>query len=240
MKNILILFALFVFATVPPSIGDMIFNATFENPPHTLNSAVATGSGFSDRPDLTIGSIVTRAGLGDFSTQVASLEPAGLMRFFSSTPTSSGLVLLSWDMAMLSFGSGGGPDTAAVSISSDGGGGAMYMFWQTDNDFQIGGTAAAAFSLGQQDHYEFLFDLDNDRYDFAFNGVALLTNQSVNASFNVQSVVFAAENLQSPSYAVDNFRWEIVPEPSTWMLISTGCLSVVYGRRLLEKKAFGQ
>jgi len=240
MKYILILFALFVSATVPPSIGDMIFNATFEDPPHTLNSLVATGGGV-DQPSATIGSVISRSGVADFSTQVASLEPAGQMGFFYAPTTSAGLVLLSWDMAMLSFGSGGGPDTAAVSISSDGGGGgAMYMFWQTDNDFQIGGTAAAAFSLGQQDHYEFLFDLDNDRYDFAFNGVALLTNQSVNAGFNVQSVVFAAENLQSPSYAVDNFRWEIVPEPSTWMLISTGCLAAVYVRRLLETKAAGR
>jgi hypothetical protein len=241
MKRTLILVVLAAAVAVPPSFGDMIYNVSFEDPPHTVDSAVATAVGMSDRPEGTIGSVITRTGIADFSTQVGSLEPAGIMRFLTDTPVSSGLVVLSWDLAMISFGPGGDANTAWAYFLSDGGNnGAVNMYWQRDSSFDLGGSDAAAFTLGQQDHYEFLLDLDNDRYDFAFNGVAVLTNQSLNAGFDVQSVVFAAQNLQSPTYAVDNFRWEVVPEPSTWLLISTGCLAAVYGRRLFEAKAAGR
>ncbi|MCO5068272.1 MAG: PEP-CTERM sorting domain-containing protein [Kiritimatiellae bacterium] len=241
MKTTLILVGLSIAVAVPPSFGDMIYNVSFEDPPHTLNAPVATGAGLSDRPDLTIGSVITRSGLADFSTQVASLEPAGRLRFFDSTPSSSGLVLLSWDLAMLSFGSGGGPNTGELSIDAGGGGsGTMIMSWQNDFDIVFASTVVGTFALNQQDHYELLLDLDNDRYDFALNGSPVLTNQTLGVSFNVQNVVFGAENLQDTSYAVDNFKWDVVPEPSTWLLFSTGCLAAVYGRRLLEAKAAGR
>ncbi len=240
MKTAFSLVVLSLAIAVPPTLGDMIYDVSFEDPPHTLDSAVATGADQSDRPYGTIGSVVTRSGLGDFSTQVASLEPAGLMSFFSTTPVQSGLVTLSWDMAILDFGSSG-PDTAAVLIQTgSSGSGSMSMYWQTDFDFTIGGANVATFALGQQDHYEFLLDLDNDTFDFAFNGSPVLTNQTLAGNFDVQNVLFGAENLESPSYAVDNFKWDVVPEPSTWLLISTGCLAAVYGRRLLETKAAGR
>ncbi len=239
MKRTLIFVVLATVIAIPPTSGDMIYNVTFEDPVHMLNAAVVSGSG-SDQPTWAVGSVITRSGIADFATQVASFEPAGQLGFFYEPASSSGLLLLSWDMAITDYGPGG-PDTAAVLIqTSPSGNGSMSMFWQTDNDFRIGSTEVATFTLGQQDHYEFLFDLDNNQYDFAFNGVAVLTNQSLDASFNVQNVLFGAENLRSPSYAVDNFRWEVVPEPSTWILISTGCLAAVYGRRLLETKAAGQ
>jgi len=207
--------------SILPTLGDITFNATFENPPHVLNSAVAVGTG-DDSPAFSAGSVITRTGIADFSTQVASFEPAGQLSFFSPTPTSSGLLLITWDMAMIEYGPGG-LDTAAVSIqNSPSGGGALTMFWKTDNSFRIGGTTAGAYTLGQQDNYAFLFDLDNDSYDFLLNGSPLMTNQALAGSFDVQNVVFAAENLRAPTYAIDNFRWEVIPEPSTIGLMGLG------------------
>lgn len=234
MKTAFSLVVLSIAIAVPPSHGDMIYNVSFEDPPHTLNSPVANGGGI-DQPSGTIGSVIARSGIADFSSQVASLEPAGLMSFFSDSPISSGLVLLSWDLAIIGFGPGGLSDTAQVSVNSSGTG-PLLMTWQRDFDFTIGGASVATFALDQQDHYEVLLDLDNDTYDFAFNGVPVLTNQAVESSFNVHYVNFGSENLQSPTYAVDNFRWEVVPEPSTWLLISTGCLAAVYGRRIAGSK----
>lgn len=235
MKKTLILVGLFIAVALPPSLGDTIYNVSFEDPPHTIDTAVATGVGMNDRPDLTIGTVVTRAGLADFSTQVASLEPAGLMRFFVSTPSSAGLVTLSWEMAILSFGPGGLSDTAQVTIEPSGVA-PLVMSWQRDYDFTIDGANVATFALGQHDHYEILLDLDNDTYDFALNGTAVMTNQALNSSFDVHYVSFGSENLQSPSYAVDNFSWETIPEPSTWLLMTTGSLAVVYGNRILKAK----
>ena len=239
MKRALILVVLSSAVAVPPTFGDMIYNVTFEDPPHTVDNPVATGANMSDRPRDTIGTVMTRSAVADFSSQVASLEPAGLMNFFTTNIVSSGLVLISWDLAMLSFGPGGNADTAQVSFEPSGVS-PLIMNWQRDSDFVIGGNNVATFTLGQQDHYEFMLDLDNDTYDFAMNGSPILTNQALQAGFNVNYVNFNSANLESPSYAVDNFRWEVVPEPSTWLLLSTGCLAAVYGRRLLETKAAGR
>lgn len=227
--------AVLVFAQ--PLRADIIYSADFESPPHTLDSPVATGGG-NDQPSGTIGSVIARSGVADFSSQVASLEPAGLMGFYYEPTSASGLVLLSWDMAMLSFGSGGLMNSAQLSIDpSNGAGGApIIISWQQDFDIVLSGTTVGSFTLGQQDHYELLLDLDSDTYDFALNGIPVQTNQALAATFNVQNVVFGSENLQDPSYAVDNFRWEVVPEPSTWLLISTGCLAAVYGRRIAGSK----
>lgn len=240
MKRTLILVVVVAAVAVPPSFGDMIYNVTFEDPPHTLNSPVATAEGMVDRPRGTIGSVITRDGVADFSSQVASLEPAGLMSFFVSTPVNSGLVTLSWDLAMIDYGPNGPPEAAVLIQTGSGGSGTMSLYWESDSDFRIGPQNVATVTLGEQDHYEFLFDLDNDVYDFAFNGAPILTNQALDASFDIQNVLFGAENTRAPTYAVDNFRWEVVPEPSTWLLISTGCLAAVYGRRLLEAKAAGR
>lgn len=240
MKSCLIASVLVMALAATSASADIgiIYNVTFEDPPHTLNSAVSTGAGMADRPNSTIGAVITRSGLADFTTQVASLEPAGSMNFLSSTPIASGLILLSWDMAILSFGPGGNPNTAMVTIEPSGCP-AIVMIWQRDFDFQIDYTNVAVFSSGRKDHYEFLIDLDNDRYDFSFNGTPVHTDQSLHSSFDIHFVSFGAEYLQSPSYAVDNFRMEIIPEPSTFLLISTGGLAAC-GWRFLKARAAGQ
>ncbi len=208
--------------------ADYIFNVDFENPPHVVNQQVVAGSAI-DRPTYAEETVLARTNVADFTTQVASLEPAGAMAFFYGPAVTSGLVRLSWDMAVLSLGTGGGLDTAAVAIqSSPTGVGDVFIDYEYDFDLEIGDVDVGTYALGNQHHLEFLFDLDSDVFNVWLNSSLVLTNIAVNPTFDIQNVLFSRENLQDPTYAVDNFQWEIIPEPSTVLMMLLGSIVFVF------------
>lgn len=230
MKKCFALFGAFAMVGFLATSGraDVIYNVDFENPPHVVDQPVVTGSG-SDTPSGADPSVIVRTGVADFTTQVASLEPAGAMNFFSATPSSTDIALISWDLAMLSFGTGGGPDTAAIAIQSSAAGSIIVDF-RDDFDIQVGGVSVGSFTLAQQDTFLFAFDLNSDMYDFSLNGSPVLTDQPLGSSFDIQNVLFSRENLENPSYAVDNFQWTVIPEPSTIVLMLLALGGLALGR----------
>ena len=154
--------------------ADYIFNVDFEDPPHVVNQQVVTGSAI-DRPTYAEATVLARTNVADFTTQVASLEPAGAMAFFYDPAVTSGLVRLSWDIAVLSLGTGGGLDTAAVTIqSSPTGVGDVFIDYEYDFDLEIADVDVGTYALGNQHHLEFLFDLDSDVFSVWLNGFLVL------------------------------------------------------------------
>lgn len=205
----------------------VVYNVDFENPPHALDAAPVTGSG-ADRPWSFTPNVMIRDSLADFTTQVAAFEGGGMMSFRPESPSTSMIVRLSWDMAMLTLGPNG-PETAGIAIDSSGGGG-IWMFFMQDYTIQIGpgfgGITIGSFTLGQKDNFQFLLDLDSGLYDVYMNSTLALSNQALGVGFDVANVFFGADYLANPTYAIDNFRWEIIPEPSTLILIILGGLGV--------------
>jgi len=207
-----------VLILIPLAHADIIFDVDFESPPHTLDAPVTRCSG-NDVASSTSGDVVVRDSLADFTTQVASLEPAGAMSFSQAVPVSAGLVTISWDMAIIDLGPTG-PETAGILIqSSGGGGGPQALFFNDDLTIDQGSGTLGTFTLGEQDHFEYLFDLDNDLYSFSINGSPAISSDPLGAAFDVQNVVFGADFLAGPDYAVDNFQWSVIPEPSSLLLM---------------------
>jgi hypothetical protein len=227
MRSRYLPFAMFL-ATGTAVSADYIFNVDFEDPPHTVNQQVVTG----DAVNLPTGAdptVIIRTNLADFTTQVASLEPAGAMGFMPDTSVQNGLVSLRWDLAMISLGGGSGFSSAAVAIQSTSDGGLSLEFLD-DMTITLNGMNIGTFSLGESDHYEFLFSLDTDVYGLTLNGAPVLADQPLSATFDLQNVLFSRANLEDPTYAVDNFKWEIIPEPSTAILLLLGSLGLAAGR----------
>jgi hypothetical protein len=216
----------FLLLVVPICRADIIYNVDFENPPHVLDAPVVTGGG-SDRPSGTTGNVVVRDSPGDFTTQVASLEPAGSMGFNPGTPSSAGLVLISWDMAILSLG--GNPGAAFMAVQGSAAGAVGLIFNQDLTIDDGGGMQVGVFALGQQVHFEYAFDLDNDFYNLSMNGSPVQSNQSLDPAFDIQNVLFTRDSFADPDYAIDNFQWQTIPEPSTFLLTVLGLF--VFGLR---------
>jgi len=209
--------------------GDFIFNVDFEDPPHVVNQQVVTGSAV-DLPTGADPTVMIRTNLADFTTQVASLEPAGAMGFFYAPSVASGLVRLSWDLALIDHGPGSGFESAAVGVQSSGGGG-LNIFYLKDMTITLNGMNVGTCTTGVSDNFSFVFDLNADIYDFSMNGSSVLTNQALGASFDLQNVVFSRDSDEFPSYAVDNFQWEVIPEPSASVLMLLGGLGCLLFKR---------
>jgi hypothetical protein len=209
--------------------SDLVYSVDFENPPHVVDQQVVTGAG-TDRPYFVDASVIVRNSPADFTTQAASLEPAGSMNFLPGTVFTAGIALISWDLAMISSGSGG-PTTAAISIDpSPGPSSSIFVYFQTDLSIKVDDNTVGLFTMGEQDHYDFVIDIDNGLYDFSFNGSLALNDQPLDSGWDLRMVSFGRENLEDPTYAVDNFEWHVIPEPSTALLVLLGGFFVVVQR----------
>lgn len=231
MKTAIILVVTtFVVLSVDNAWSDVIYSVDFENPPHVVDQQVVTGMG-SDRPQFADTTVIVRDSPADFTTQAASLEPAGAMTFSPGVIFTSGIALVSWDLAMVSSGAGG-PITAAVSLSpSPGPSSSIFVFFKTDLSIEVDGNDVGSFALGQQDHYDFVIDIDNELYDFSLNGSPVLTDEPLDTGWDLSHISFGRENLEDPTYAVDNFEWQVVPEPATVLLLLLGGVSCLRLKR---------
>lgn len=101
------------------------------------------------------------------------------------------------------------------------------MFFMEDFSIQVGGSNVASYTLGQQNHFEFIIDLDNDSYDLFLDSGAIIDGSPLNSNFDIIGMNFGRDNLADPTYAIDDFRWEIVPEPSTMSMVLLGITGIL-------------
>lgn len=208
--------------------ADFIYNVDFENPPHVLGSPVVTGAG-SDVPSSTTGNVIVRDSLGDFTNQLASFESGGGMSFNPSGVFTAGLVFVRWDLAMLATG-GVEPEQGVVTLDPEpaSGGSSLVLHFMIDGDIEFNGMDIGTYTLGVHDQFQISMDLDNDHYSLFINGSQLLTNEILASDWSPDLLGFGTGFLASPDYAVDNFQWGIIPEPSTAILL--GALGLAVGR----------
>ena len=215
--------------------ADYIYDVDFEAPVHTVGTPV-TLDGNANTPSLANGNVFVRSGLADLTTQVASLEPAGNMSFGVVPQYSTGVMVITWDMVMLNFGASNALRNAVFDIESNADGPYVYGTFNLDSTIEINfGQASAPFTLAEHNHFEAVFDLDSDLVDFFVDGIQYLDDHSIGAT-SPDAVVFGRDSTTNPYYAIDNFQWQIIPEPSTLFLLALGgCGLLLFQSRRAEK-----
>lgn len=235
MKTLhLILFLLLIYAFA--ACADIIYDVDFEAPVHTVDTPITVNAN-NDTPSGTLGgTVIARTGLADMSTQVASLEPAGNMSFTADQDLITDISLLSWDLAFISTTTPGF-SSVSIQLGADGGP-AIQVLYRQFNVIEVDGTSVGPFTAGQSDHFQFSFNLDANFYDLAINGSPVLTSEPIGDTWALRTVSFGHPSLSSPNYAVDNFQWTVIPEPSTLALLFAGVFGLAV-RRALHAKARG-
>ncbi len=203
--------------------GSVLYDVDFENPPHTNGSPVTAGPG-SDRPLGGQNFVVSNLTL--FGSQTAVVNADGLFAWMSFNNAgsyyTSGVHLIQWDWALLSPDGATDPQTSVIIGN---GGSYVALTYQRDGFISAfdaeGTTNAGVYVPGTAYNYQVVLDLDASRYSFWIDGQEAVTNRSYPAGSSFEYLRFYRP-FGSPSYAVDNFYWEIIPEPSTFLLVVVG------------------
>jgi len=78
------------------------------------------------------------------------------------------------------------------------------------------------FNIGQSYSFAVEMNLDADYYSFWVDGNLLEDAVSIASDADLYVVGFGQNQTMGLQAGIDNFRWEVVPEPSTWMLFLCG------------------
>lgn len=210
----------------------ILFDVNFEGPTHINGSAPTTGIG-SDVPTGMSGMWTVTNNFADSSSQVAAIySPAtgGGLGFSPGMDYTTGLHLISWDIAMenpsvqssFQLFSLGSP-TVALGINYFG-----------DESITIydplnGSSSVGSVNLGAFFSLSVSFDLDAYLYGVSLDGSPLVQDMAITPGTDIYSVSLL-NPFGSTTMAIDNFRWEIVPEPSTISLLLVGVAGMLWRR----------
>lgn len=224
---------------VPAAFAFMMFDVTWDNPPHQVGQAPATEYILTppDRPTEVQGAII-RDSVAGFSGQVAVLSGEGnagmvftqLSNSYTQVNFTSGVHRISWLAAILTMD----PNTSVIAQTVAGQtGNPVVCSFINGGDITLNQDSIGTWALGEVYQFEALINLDMDTYDFYFNGSQLITGQALEPNASISQFGFQRPYGNS-EFAVDNIQWEVmsgIPEPGTLSLLMLGLPSLCFLRR---------
>lgn len=221
------------------SSGDMVFDVTFENPPHTNGSAPTVGIG-SDRPTGLSGTWTVANNFLGSSSQAAvmsALASGGGLGFSPGSDYSSGVHTFSWDLGMIAPSS----QSSVQILGLNGPSQALIIDYFGDSTVRIydplnGSIDATTASLGLFHAFSVTLDLDSLQYGVSVDGSSILASRPLQSGTDVYSASIL-NPFGSTAVGVDNFRWDIIPEPSTLALLAIAGLGFALRARRSRRPA---
>jgi hypothetical protein len=209
--------------------ASVVFDVNFDTPLYSNGQSI-TGGPEPNEPTGANLATVSNSIMG-FDSQAALFPSTAQMVFRpDSGPFDSGIHLITWDM-----GTPVDPSQGNVSFGSDTYG-SLFSITFLDSNAQHPDDPVIEYGLGLNrpsivnttgtaNAFQIIIDLDNDMLDFWINGNLLEDDFALTSGTDLDDVFFSQNSLPSYQFGMDNFRWEVVPEPSSVLLIVCGsCL----------------
>jgi hypothetical protein len=219
------LIAVIYAACVAISNADIIYNIDFEPPAYTNGQQIGGGS------TRTVSDSIP-----GFSSQALLLHDGGGINYFAPATYTTGIHLISWDFAIPSaqgssaiihglIYSGSGDDIFDVNIA-----GSTSSLWV---EYGSGFPQRPSVLINPAQSYTVavLIDLDSNYYNFWLDGTMLEDTISIPSGADIWYVGFGQNQTMGLQAGIDNFRWEVIPEPSSLLLILLGGSALVIARR---------
>jgi len=222
MKLISLAALLFLSATLTV-VADFIYNIDYEAPTYTNGQQIGGGS------TETISDSIN-----GFTSQALLIHDGGGIDYLAPAGFTNGVHLVSWDLSIpTQQGSssiiyaqlGSGPILFDTHVTGDGSG------LSVEYGFGFPQRPSISINSGQSYAFEILMDLDANYYSFRLDGSILEDTVSIPSDASLGDVFFGQNQTPGLQAGIDNFRWEIVPEPSSFVLLLIGCTGVYLARR---------
>ena len=209
------------------TFATLVYDIDYEPPAYTDGQAISGAGIISDS-------------INGFSSQGLLIRDGGGVNFYSPETYMSGVHAVSWDFTIPVDQSssliinGQLNSSAGVLFSVTMATGFTGYEIQYGDGFPI--KPSVPFVVGQAYSFEVLMNLDADCYSFWLDGNLLEDSVAMLSDANLYAVDFDQNQTPGLQAGLDNFRWEIIPEPSSLGLTLCGIASLLFGR---IKKAWG-
>ncbi len=208
-------------------LSDIVFDINYEPPTYTNGQHVGLG----DHGETISDSI------NGFPSQGLLIYDGGGIAYYAPEPFTSGVHTVSWDFAIPAQKN----SSSIIDAVLTGNYGSIFnVNLETagaGNEIQYGDPlpfprASIPFNIGQAYSFEVLMNLDSDYYSFWVDGGLLEDSVSIAPDATLEVVGFFQNQTMGLQAGIDNFRWEVVPEPSALLLlIGGGSLLLVWRRK---------
>jgi hypothetical protein len=199
-----------------------VYELNFESPGYSNGQQIPGAGTISDN-------------INGFSSQALLMQNGGSFDIFAPMSYTEGIHSISWDFGLPS-------DQAATTILG-------VSLWDAHVNVTMSGNAnnyeilygphppgsprlSVPFETGQVYSVNVLLDLDLAQYDLFIDGNQLLMSQPLEFGPDSLGYVSLTQNqVIGLEAGFDNFRWEIVPEPSTISLLLVGVVGMLCRRK---------
>jgi hypothetical protein len=229
MKTTILAGLLFA-AALCSTFSDLVYNIDYEPPIYTNGQQLGGGT------TETISDSIS-----GFSSQGLLIHDGGGINYLAPASFSSGIHLVSWDLAIpTEQGSSsilnaqlvaqGGPMLFSTTAAGDGAG------LRVEYGSGFPSRPSVPINAGQSYAFEVLMNLDADYYTFRLDGVPLEDAVSIPTGADLWLVGFGQNQTLGLQAGIDNFRWEVIPEPAALFLLVLGGAGLYITRRTRQTR----
>lgn len=219
-----LLSTLIILGGISAALADLVYNIDFEPPAYTNGQQIGGGN------TRTISDSIP-----GFASQALLLHDGGGLSYYAPQPFTTGIHSISWDFGVPVDQSA----TTIIGLSlfeshvnvTMGGGPSWYSIWY--GPFTMGEPRLSEpFLIGEVYSFSLILNLDSAQYDLFLNDNQLLANEPLQFGPNSLDYVTLSQNQTMGLQAgFDNFRWEVIPEPSTLLLLLLSGPVLAFARR---------
>jgi len=223
MKSILLVFSTFALA-MESIYADIVYNIDYEPPTYTNGQQVGGGT-----------TETITDSINGFSSQALLIHDGGGLNYLAPSTFTSGMHLVTWDMSIPTVqGSSsilnvqliaeGGPTLFSTTAAGD----ASTLRVEYGSGFPM--RPSVTINEGQSYFFQVFMDLDADYYSFWLDAALLEDTVSIPSEASLWLVGFGQNQSLGLQAGIDNFRWEVVPEPTSALLILLGGFGIYLAR----------
>jgi len=218
-----ILSALLFAAYISTALADLVYDNDYEPPTYTNGQQIVGAGNISD-------------GINGFTSQGLLIHDGGGINYLAPSTFTTGIHLISWDFTIPAVqGSSlilnaqveafADPVLFDMTIAGDGSG------LRVEYGSGFPQRPSLSINAGQSYSASILLNLDADYYNFWLGATLLEDTVSIPSGAGIDLVDFGQNQALGLQAGIDNFRWEVVPEPTSLLLILCGGSALYFARR---------